>query len=120
MLNITNNNFYLVTVVQLDIEVLHQSLVVGKTTLKTLLNMSPLQSSQVSFAVSCIFSLTNLDVLDREVLNPLLCHLSGKYSKLVQVQLPTSTLGSGVVRIYVLLSLKLIHSLAWNLCLLFG
>lgn len=56
MLNITNNNFYLVTVVQLDIEVLHQSLVVGKTTMKTLLNMSPLQSSQVSSAVPCIFS----------------------------------------------------------------
>ena len=56
MLNITNNNFYLVAVVQLDVEVLHQSLVVGKTTVKTQLNMSPLQSGQVSSAVSCIFS----------------------------------------------------------------
>uniref|UniRef100_A0A8B9ZCP0 Transmembrane protein 106A n=1 Tax=Buteo japonicus TaxID=224669 RepID=A0A8B9ZCP0_9AVES len=55
MLNITNNNFYLVTVVQLDIEVLHQSLVVGKTTMKTLLNMSPLQSSQVSCAVLIVW-----------------------------------------------------------------
>uniref|UniRef100_A0A8B9Z8X4 Transmembrane protein 106A n=1 Tax=Buteo japonicus TaxID=224669 RepID=A0A8B9Z8X4_9AVES len=52
MLNITNNNFYLVTVVQLDIEVLHQSLVVGKTTMKTLLNMSPLQSSQIYYTVA--------------------------------------------------------------------
>ncbi|NXW95344.1 T106A protein, partial [Alopecoenas beccarii] len=50
VLNITNNNFYRVTVVQLDVEVLHQSLVVGKTTMKTLLKMSPLQSSQVSSA----------------------------------------------------------------------
>ncbi|NWI14096.1 T106A protein, partial [Crypturellus soui] len=50
VLNITNNNFYPVTVVQLHIEVLHQSLVIGKTTMKTLLNISPLQSSQVSFA----------------------------------------------------------------------
>ncbi|NXN65838.1 T106A protein, partial [Himantopus himantopus] len=68
VLNITNNNFYLVTVVQLDIEVLHQSLVVGKTTMKTLLHMSPLQSAQVSSAVSCIFSYTNEDVLGKEVL----------------------------------------------------
>ncbi|XP_010174379.1 transmembrane protein 106A [Antrostomus carolinensis] len=52
VLNITNNNFYLVTVVQLDIEVLHQSLVVGKTTMKTLLNMSPLQSSQIYYMVA--------------------------------------------------------------------
>ncbi|XP_072741876.1 transmembrane protein 106A isoform X1 [Ciconia boyciana] len=52
VLNITNNNFYLVTVVQLDIEVLHQSLVVGKTTMKTLLNMSPLQSGQIYYMVA--------------------------------------------------------------------
>ncbi|NXT94631.1 T106A protein, partial [Anhinga rufa] len=52
VLNITNNNFYLVTVVQLDIEVLHQSLVVGKTTMKTLLHMSPLQSSQIYYLVA--------------------------------------------------------------------
>ncbi|NXX17118.1 T106A protein, partial [Podargus strigoides] len=52
VLNITNNNFYLVTVMQLDIEVLHQSLVVGKTTMKTLLNMSPLQSSQIYYMVA--------------------------------------------------------------------
>ncbi|NXG64319.1 T106A protein, partial [Hemiprocne comata] len=52
VLNVTNNNFYLVTVVQLEIEVLHQSLVVGKTTMKTLLNMSPLQSSQIYYTVA--------------------------------------------------------------------
>ncbi|XP_010222317.1 PREDICTED: transmembrane protein 106A [Tinamus guttatus] len=52
VLNITNNNFYPVTVVQLDIEVLHQSLVIGKTTMKTLLNISPLQSSQVYYMVA--------------------------------------------------------------------
>uniref|UniRef100_A0A8D0FFN9 Transmembrane protein 106A n=1 Tax=Strix occidentalis caurina TaxID=311401 RepID=A0A8D0FFN9_STROC len=56
VLNITNNNFYPVAVAQLDIEVLHQSLVVGKSTMKTLLNMSPLQNGQVSSAVCCIFS----------------------------------------------------------------
>ncbi|NWS76296.1 T106A protein, partial [Crotophaga sulcirostris] len=52
VLNITNNNFYTVTVVQLEIEVLHQSLVVGKTTMKTLLSMSPLQSSQIYYMVA--------------------------------------------------------------------
>ncbi|KAM6295378.1 transmembrane protein 106A [Aegotheles albertisi] len=52
VLNITNNNFYLVTAVRLDVEVLHQSLVVGKTTVKTLLNMSPLQSSQIYYMVA--------------------------------------------------------------------
>ncbi|XP_075579031.1 transmembrane protein 106A isoform X2 [Pelecanus crispus] len=52
MLNITNSNFYLVSVAQLDVEVLHQSLVVGKTTMKTLLNMSPLQSSQIYYMVA--------------------------------------------------------------------
>ncbi|KFP08963.1 Transmembrane protein 106A, partial [Egretta garzetta] len=51
VLNVTNNNFYLVTVVQLDIEVLHQSLVVGKSTMNTLLHMSPLQSSQIYYMV---------------------------------------------------------------------
>ncbi|NXE78977.1 T106A protein, partial [Cochlearius cochlearius] len=55
VLNVTNNNFYLVTVVQLDIEVLHQSLVVGKSTMNTLLHMSPLQSSQVSSSVFLAF-----------------------------------------------------------------
>uniref|UniRef100_A0A8C0EC54 Transmembrane protein 106A n=1 Tax=Bubo bubo TaxID=30461 RepID=A0A8C0EC54_BUBBB len=52
VLNITNNNFYPVAVAQLDIEVLHQSLVVGKSTVKTLLNMSPLQSGQIFYMVA--------------------------------------------------------------------
>ncbi|XP_069733029.1 transmembrane protein 106A isoform X2 [Phaenicophaeus curvirostris] len=52
VLNITNNNFYVVTVVQLDAEVLHQSLVVGKVTMTTLLSMSPLQSSQIYYTVT--------------------------------------------------------------------
>ncbi|XP_009460195.1 PREDICTED: transmembrane protein 106A [Nipponia nippon] len=52
VLNVTNNNFYLVSVVQLDVEVLHQSLVVGKTTMKTPLNLSPLQSSQIYYMVA--------------------------------------------------------------------
>ncbi|XP_068516950.1 transmembrane protein 106A [Anas acuta] len=56
VLNITNSNFYLVTAVQLDIEVLHQSLVVGKTNVKTLLNVSPLQSGQIYYMVASIIS----------------------------------------------------------------
>uniref|UniRef100_A0A8B9C6E5 Transmembrane protein 106A n=1 Tax=Anser brachyrhynchus TaxID=132585 RepID=A0A8B9C6E5_9AVES len=56
VLNVSNNNFYLVTAVQLDIEVLHQSLVVGKTTVKTLLNISPLQSGQIYYMVASIIS----------------------------------------------------------------
>ncbi|KAM6334067.1 transmembrane protein 106A isoform 1-T1 [Alca torda] len=56
VLNITNNNFYVVTVVQLDMEVLHQSLVVGKTTMKTLLNMNPLQSGQIYYMVASMIS----------------------------------------------------------------
>ncbi|XP_054080335.1 transmembrane protein 106A isoform X2 [Rissa tridactyla] len=56
VLNITNNNFYVVTVVQLDMEVLHQSLVVGKTTVKTLLNMNPLQSGQIHYMVASTIS----------------------------------------------------------------
>ncbi|NXP53019.1 T106A protein, partial [Heliornis fulica] len=52
VLNVTNNNFYVVTVEQLDVEVLHQSLVVGKTTMETLLTMSPLQSSQIYYLVA--------------------------------------------------------------------
>ncbi|NXP04440.1 T106A protein, partial [Thinocorus orbignyianus] len=52
VLNITNNNFYPVTAVQLDIEVLHKSLVVGKTTMKTLLKMSPLQCNQIYYGVA--------------------------------------------------------------------
>ncbi|KFO72105.1 Transmembrane protein 106A, partial [Cuculus canorus] len=52
VLNVTNNNFCGVTVVQLEAEVLHQSLVVGKATTTTLLSMSPLQSSQIYYTVT--------------------------------------------------------------------
>ncbi|XP_067397522.1 transmembrane protein 106A isoform X2 [Emydura macquarii macquarii] len=52
MLNVTNNNFYPVTVIQLDIEVLHLSLVIGKTTKRNLLNIGPLRSGQIYYTVS--------------------------------------------------------------------
>ncbi|NXT48019.1 T106A protein, partial [Pluvianellus socialis] len=83
VLNITNNNFYLVTVVQLDIEVLHQSLVVGKATMKTLLNMSPLQSGQVSSAVSSpvkltvSFSCSNICTWTKVKVHNVLLHIQG-------------------------------------------
>ncbi|KFP26907.1 Transmembrane protein 106A, partial [Colius striatus] len=51
VLNITNKNFYVVTVEKLDAKVLHQSLVVGKTTMKSLLNISPLQAAQTYYTV---------------------------------------------------------------------
>ncbi|XP_035759551.1 transmembrane protein 106A isoform X3 [Egretta garzetta] len=66
VLNVTNNNFYLVTVVQLDIEVLHQSLVVGKSTMNTLLHMSPLQSSQLPSRRSAVTVLQDQDCLQCE------------------------------------------------------
>ncbi|NXG38890.1 T106A protein, partial [Dromaius novaehollandiae] len=85
VLNITNNNFYPVTVVQLDIEVLHQSLVIGKTTMKTLLNISPLQSGQVSFAVSrshfceinSLFSCSNICTWTKIKVHNVLLHIQG-------------------------------------------
>ncbi|NWX51316.1 T106A protein, partial [Steatornis caripensis] len=83
VLNVTNNNFYVVTVVQLDIEVLHQSLVVGKTTVKTLMNMSPLQSGQVSSAVcsSCkinsLFSCSNICTWTKVKVHNVLLHIQG-------------------------------------------
>ncbi|KAM7081647.1 transmembrane protein 106A isoform 2-T5 [Ciconia maguari] len=48
--NATTTSIYLN--MTLDVEVLHQSLVVGKTTMKTLLNMSPLQSGQIYYMVA--------------------------------------------------------------------
>ncbi|XP_050791073.1 transmembrane protein 106A isoform X1 [Gopherus flavomarginatus] len=54
VLNVTNNNFYPVTVTQLDIEVLHLSVVIGKTTKKNLLNIGPLCSGQIYYSVSSI------------------------------------------------------------------
>ncbi|NWJ10802.1 T106A protein, partial [Crypturellus undulatus] len=77
VLNITNNNFYPVTVVQLDIEVLHQSLVIGKTTMKTLLNISPLQSSQVSCAGSCQCYPLNICTWTKIKVHNVLLHIQG-------------------------------------------
>uniref|UniRef100_A0A8D2LM38 Transmembrane protein 106A n=1 Tax=Varanus komodoensis TaxID=61221 RepID=A0A8D2LM38_VARKO len=47
ILNVTNSNFYTVTVAQLAIEVLHKTLVIGKNTMMTQLDIRPLQGSQV-------------------------------------------------------------------------
>ncbi|NWQ94652.1 T106A protein, partial [Burhinus bistriatus] len=82
VLNITNNNFYLVTVVQLDVEVLHQSLVVGKTTVKTLLSISPLQSGQVSSAATPVkltlfFSCSNICTWTKVKVHNVLLHIQG-------------------------------------------
>ncbi|NXK49291.1 T106A protein, partial [Chauna torquata] len=81
VLNVTNNNFYLVTAVQLDIEVLHQSLVVGKTTMKTLLNISPLQSGRVSSAAApvklILFSCSNICTWTKVKVHNVLLHIQG-------------------------------------------
>ncbi|KAJ6650521.1 hypothetical protein lerEdw1_006641 [Lerista edwardsae] len=52
MLNVTNNNFYTIHVAQLDIEVLHKALVIGKNTVVTQLDIKPLQGAQILYAVS--------------------------------------------------------------------
>uniref|UniRef100_A0A8C3BKV7 Transmembrane protein 106A n=1 Tax=Cairina moschata TaxID=8855 RepID=A0A8C3BKV7_CAIMO len=80
MLNITNSNFYLVTAVQLHVEVLHQSLVVGKTIVKTLLNVSPLQSGQVSSAlcdINSLFSCSNICTWTKVRVHNVLLHIQG-------------------------------------------
>ncbi|NWW48945.1 T106A protein, partial [Pedionomus torquatus] len=83
VLNITNNNFYPVTAVQLDVEVLHQSLVVGKTTVKTLLKMSPLQCNQVSSAAvpvkltHSLFSCSNICTWTKVKVHNILLHIQG-------------------------------------------
>uniref|UniRef100_A0A8B9IL49 Transmembrane protein 106A n=1 Tax=Anser cygnoides TaxID=8845 RepID=A0A8B9IL49_ANSCY len=82
MLNVSNNNFYLVTAVQLDIEVLHQSLVVGKTTVKTLLNISPLQSGQThgagsSCEINSLFSCSNICTWTKVRVHNVLLHIQG-------------------------------------------
>uniref|UniRef100_A0A8D0GGA1 Transmembrane protein 106A n=1 Tax=Sphenodon punctatus TaxID=8508 RepID=A0A8D0GGA1_SPHPU len=50
--NITNNNFYTVSVSQLDIEILHMAVVVGKTSLKAQLDVRPLHSAQIFYNIS--------------------------------------------------------------------
>lgn len=48
ILNISNSNYYPITVTQLTIEVLHLSLVVGQVSESLLLNIGPLASEQVT------------------------------------------------------------------------
>lgn len=48
ILNISNSNYYPITVTQLTIEVLHLSLVVGQVTNSLLLHIGPLASEQVT------------------------------------------------------------------------
>lgn len=47
-LNISNSNYYPITVTQLTIEVLHLSLVVGQVSNSLLLRIGPLSSEQVT------------------------------------------------------------------------
>ncbi|XP_017650448.1 transmembrane protein 106A [Nannospalax galili] len=52
MLNISNTNFYPITVTQMTIEVLHQTLVVGQVSHSFLLHIGPLASKQMSYEVA--------------------------------------------------------------------
>ncbi|XP_074079895.1 transmembrane protein 106A [Macrotis lagotis] len=52
VLNITNNNYYPVTVTQLNIEVLHLSLIVGQMKESILLHIGPLSSEQIFYEVT--------------------------------------------------------------------
>ncbi|XP_004707555.1 transmembrane protein 106A [Echinops telfairi] len=52
VLNISNRNYYPITVTQLAIEVLHLSLVVGQVSKRLLLPVGPLASEQVFYTVS--------------------------------------------------------------------
>uniref|UniRef100_A0A452RU42 Transmembrane protein 106A n=1 Tax=Ursus americanus TaxID=9643 RepID=A0A452RU42_URSAM len=52
ILNISNSNYYPITVTQLTIEVLHLSLVVGQVTNSLLLHVGPLASEQMFYAVA--------------------------------------------------------------------
>uniref|UniRef100_A0A8C7B473 Transmembrane protein 106A n=1 Tax=Neovison vison TaxID=452646 RepID=A0A8C7B473_NEOVI len=52
ILNISNSNYYPITVTQLTIEVLHLSLVVGQVTNSLLLHIGPLASEQMFYAVA--------------------------------------------------------------------
>ncbi|XP_057572940.1 transmembrane protein 106A isoform X1 [Hippopotamus amphibius kiboko] len=52
ILNISNNNYYPITVTQLTIEVLHLSLVVGQVSNSLLLHIGPLASEQMFYAVA--------------------------------------------------------------------
>lgn len=52
ILNISNSNYYPITVTQLTIEVLHVSLVVGQVSNSLLLHVGPLASKQMFYAVA--------------------------------------------------------------------
>ncbi|XP_006156149.1 transmembrane protein 106A [Tupaia chinensis] len=52
VLNITNSNYYPITVTQLTVEVLHLSLVVGQVSNSLLLHMGPLASEQIFYEVA--------------------------------------------------------------------
>ncbi|XP_011379453.1 transmembrane protein 106A [Pteropus alecto] len=52
ILNISNSNYYPITVTQLTIEVLHLSLVVGQVSNSLLLHVGPLASKQMVYAVA--------------------------------------------------------------------
>nr|XP_012598677.1 transmembrane protein 106A isoform X2 [Microcebus murinus] len=52
ILNISNSNYYPITVTQLTIEVLHLSLVVGQVSDSLLLHIGPLASEQIFYAVA--------------------------------------------------------------------
>ncbi|XP_047614060.1 transmembrane protein 106A [Phacochoerus africanus] len=52
ILNISNNNYYPITVTQLTVEVLHLSLVVGQVSDSLLLHIGPLASEQIFYAVA--------------------------------------------------------------------
>ncbi|XP_004434458.1 PREDICTED: transmembrane protein 106A [Ceratotherium simum simum] len=52
VLNISNSNYYPITVTQLTIEVLHLSLVVGQVSESLLLHIGPLASEQMFYAVA--------------------------------------------------------------------
>lgn len=52
ILNISNNNYYPVTVTQLTIKALHVALVVGQVSLNQRLHVSPLVTQQMAYAVA--------------------------------------------------------------------
>uniref|UniRef100_A0A2K6GXZ8 Transmembrane protein 106A n=1 Tax=Propithecus coquereli TaxID=379532 RepID=A0A2K6GXZ8_PROCO len=52
ILNISNSNYYPITVTQLTIEVLHLSLMVGQVSHSLLLHIGPLASEQIFYAVA--------------------------------------------------------------------
>ncbi|XP_069490308.1 transmembrane protein 106A [Ambystoma mexicanum] len=52
ILNVTNKNYYGLHISQLDVEVLHVTVVIGKVSIKNLIHIAPLGSYQVFFTVN--------------------------------------------------------------------